>query len=371
MNTKFRTEIVAVKPLWVLISLLVVLSACNHDEPKSPASVQSRALDVITVPQERDSMLPRKPYISLKLESEYVPFEVFVNGAFVTTDLSGTASSETWPINQYLRSGSNQFALLLYTWQLKPGEPATIDPRAKVLVRVLVRDFDQPEGHEYELATVAFDGAEHGKPDATAKSSAPGELDSRQGFERARSHGDVTIGPVGVQEVDIDGKVLITRDISMSLPFPEWAFLRSETSAPTYAFKTEAEIEPHYRELMAAYERVWSLLQARQYTDLIPLFEERSREIDQSTYQPLGSTMERLRASFQTALNDASLELAPIQPTKGTWKYDAGPSGKLRRLSRGAHSAAIIRFVQKNDRRFATGFPIAFRKESGKFIVSR
>jgi len=296
----------------------------------------------------------QKPYLTLSVEADYVPYEVFVNGGFVSTDLTGWAGAETTAINPFVRSGSNQIAVLLYPWHPQPEAAPSFEPRAHLSLHVRVRDLSLPDAPELAVTSLRFEGS---KLDDAAL-SAPGELNG------------ISVGALRVERVDFDGKLLLSFDLGLSLPFPEWAFLRSQPAAPAYTL-SEAEIEPHYTRLLSAYENIWQLLSAKAVDELMPLFAERSREIDIAMYRSEGTTQAKLRESLASAVHDETRSLAPIRPEEGAWKYDVGPSGTLLRLSDGAQSSAIIRFPEKADPRASIGYNIAFRVQGDQLVVAR
>jgi len=296
----------------------------------------------------------QKPYLTLSVEADYVPYEVFVNGGFISTDLTGWTGSEAWPINPWLRSGSNQIALLLYPWHVRPEEAPSFDPQAHLTLRVTLRDLASPATQEVEVLTLELSGAKLDSPKLSAPSG----------------HADFTVGALNSERVDFDGKLLLSLDLGMRLPFPEWAFLRSEPAAPAYTL-SEEQIEPHYQRLLSAYENIWQLLHAKQLDELMPLFAERNHEIDLAMYQAEGTTQAKLRQSLACVLHDETRTLAPIRPEDGAWKYDVGPTGTLLRLSDGAQSSAIIRFPETGDPRASIGYGIAFRKQGDALVVAR
>jgi hypothetical protein len=289
----------------------------------------------------------RKPYLTLKVEADYVPYEVFVNGGFVITDLSGWSGEQSSAINPWLRAGSNEISVLLYPWH-NEDQPASFDPQAHLSLRVTMRDLAESASPQIEVLRIDWNGA---KLNAVADAAD-------------------ALGPLQAERVDSDEKLLLTQAMRMRLPFPEWAFFGSETAAPTYTL-SEQEIEPHYQKLLAAYENIWQLLEAKQIERLMPLFAERSREIDLALFHPEGTTQAKLRESLERAVHDETRSLAPIRPAEGAWKYDVGPSGRLQRLSDGAQSSAIIRFPEKQDPLASIGYGIAFRKQGDDFIVAR
>jgi hypothetical protein len=265
-----------------------------------------------------------------------------------------------------LRSGANQIAILLYPVADPPEE---FRSDAKLVVRLVVQEAGALDKPEREIATLAFQGAGKSLAERTEGSTAAGELDSSRDLERAR-HGDVTIGPMQMRPVDSEGMWLLSRDIELALPFPEWAFLRSESMKPFFEL-TGAETIPASEALIKAYEPIWKLLQARDVGGLLPFFEERSRELDQAMYLSDGTTQAKLKESFERVFSDKTRALAPLRPTKGYWIYDVGPTGVLARLSWGKHGGAILRFRSTEEDGYMTVYPIMFRKQGDRYIVSR
>jgi hypothetical protein len=159
--------------------------------------------------------------------------------------------------------------------------------------------------------------------------------------------------------------------VDLVLRFRPWAFLRSEQLADVYP-RGNAEQRADYPLLFAAYAEIWNKLAGQDVDGLMPLFEERSRENDEAFYLPIGTTQAKLRKQFEQELAEPSRKLGAIAITPKTqWMYDPGPAGKLRRMVFGSRNGAIIRFVDKEDPTYMTQFPISFRKEAGRYIVSR
>lgn len=311
-------------------------------------------------------MLSKKPYLTVKIENNQIPCQVYFNGGFVTVDSNHTVANETWPVNQFARSGDNELAMFVYPTE---GFPTGYNPEASVTVRLLVQEVGKPD-QQHEIATLSFSGAQAGSDAALAASSAEGEFDSTNNLVRVR-HGDVTVGPASVRRLTSDGLLMVRRTISMPLPLPEWAFFRSTSVTPDFELTMETGLKP-YNDLLDAYERIWTLLKRRDLDRLLPMFEERSLEMDQALYQAPGTTQAKLRIAFEEALNNTDRELQPIRPAEDDfWIYQVGSSGKMLRLSWDDLGGTIVRFADKEHPTFATIFPIVFRKQGNDFIVTR
>lgn len=328
---------------------------------RSPLSTPGAA-----TPPEASPMLTGKPYLSIQVDAFHVPFEIFVNSGYITTDGTGATASEKWPINPFLRSGTNEIGVLMYGWA--DGAPGAFEDDAKLTLRVLVKQADSEASQEHELFVIAFNGNATASAVATEGSTVEGSLDSARSFARV-DQGDVELGPVKIRRIPQENVTVLTRSLNLRLPFPEWAFLRSDQQTPTIELN-ESEVDLQHDQLLTAYEEVWSLLASRNLDKLMPLFEERSREIDLALYQESGTTQAKLREAFESALTDSTCALAPVRPKKGGWYYNVAPGGRLARLTNSDHGGAIIRFKYGSSD-FARVFPIMFRKQGSRFIVAR
>lgn len=313
-------------------------------------------------------MLRGQPYLTARIEAEHVLFEVHVNGGFVSTDITGSPASETVPINQFLRSGVNQMSVLVYPFEQDDGS-FKFDAGARLTLTIIAREAgDRADAASFALCSIAFNGADAGTPAAIKASSAAGFLDSSRDFAVV-STGDVRLGPVQIEQARTDGIVVLSRELDLRLPFPEWRFLSSDAEEPTYSLE-EAELTSRYNALFAAYEEIWRAMNARDLGKLLPMFEERSQEIDAAFYLPPGSTQARLKEGFESAFKDRGAKLAPIRTGDGFWHYDVGPGGRLMRLSRGDQGSAILRFTLQSDD-YSRVFPVSFRRKNGRYIVAR
>ena len=68
---------------------------------------------------------------------------------------------------------------------------------------------------------------------------------------------------------------------------------------------------------------------------------------------------------------DTDLELATLDSGDGIWDYSVGSTGQLLALTQGPRASSILRFQVKSDVHFNHVFPVVFRKESDRYIVTR
>jgi len=314
---------------------------------------------------ERLPMLAGSPLLSLRIDIEECAFDVYVNGGLVTRNMEGTLAAEDQPINHWLRSGSNEIEVYMYS---DPGAAQ----KCNVEVGLSVKEDETAPGKTALVLAHSAKGAAAGHP--TEGSSPPGTFDSHRGF-RASDKGDLRVGPArfgnlthgGASSIDVLG-----RTFECHLPFPEWAFFRGEKLKQGWEFKDVAELTPVHNEIMAAYGKLWSLIDKHDAKGFLDACEERSREIDLAYYRRPGETRSKLKKDLEAAMNDPKVALTPvIKPAGKFWRYSVGSKGNLIALTTGSRGSPIIRFEMKDDTPFSLIFPVVFRKECSRYIVTR
>lgn len=279
----------------------------------------------------------------------------------------GAPAHETQPINHWVRSGQNKLEVFIYDEDGRP--PAG----CKVKTSVLVGDANDDKVPETTVLTLAYSGHVPPGGHPTGGSSREGTFDSTHGY-RASDQGDVKVGPPELVRLTGGGSEIqvLSRTFDFHVPFPGWAFFKGEPVKQGWQFKDKQEMTPTYQEIFAAYLKLWTLLQKKDVNGFLDACEERSREMDVAYFKHPGATRAQLRKDLESAVNDPKLDLYPI--TKDPHKfftYAVGSTGKLITLTSGAHFAAILRFPMKDDTPFSMTFPITFRKEGDRFIVTR
>jgi hypothetical protein len=304
-----------------------------------------------------------RPVLSFKVDIDECSFDVFLNGGLVTSNVEGIAH-EDQPINHWVRNGSNEIQLYLY-------KPADEPDNCDVKVALTVSDNDNDETPSASVLVLAHSAKAAAAGTPFRGSSAPGTFDSHHGF-RSSDKGDVRVGPVKLSQ--LTGRAshihVLSRTFDVPLRFPEWAFFRGEKVKQVFEFESKEARRPTYNEILGAYSKVWSFLQKRDVEGFLNACEERSREIDLAYYKTPGETRAALRKQIASAMNDPKYELATLDGP-GFWTYNVGSTGKLIALTQGERSSPIFRYQLKGDTPFSLIFPVVFRKEGDKYIVTR
>jgi hypothetical protein len=240
------------------------------------------------------------------------------------------------------------------------------------MVRLTLKDV----GHENEPESTALAmtySAAAASSGPTRGSSPVGLFDSSSGF-RPSDRGDLKVGPTKLANISgSETKIrVLSRSFDVHLRFPRWAFLDGDKVRTYWEFANPDENKPTYREILGAYRKVWSLLEKRNVNGFLDACEERSRETDLAYYKRPGQTRELLRKNVESAMNDPKFELTRIDDSPGKfWTYTVGSTGRLIALTQGDRASPIIRYVMKDGTPFSLIFPVVFRKEGDRYIITR
>jgi hypothetical protein len=322
----------------------------------------------LTPHQEGHPMLAGKPLFSLRLDIERCAHDVYVNGGLITRNLDGTPAHAEYPVNHWLRSGANDIQIFMMKWE---GDPDECDVKAEINWK---EERGAAGAAPVKLLTLAHDAKLATPADPAPGSSASGTFDARTGSVTTPSTGDLRVTAASVTR--LTGKLahihVLSRSFEVSLPFPEWAFFRGEVQMRATDFESKEARRPVYNELFAAYEKLRDMLARRDVDAFLDACEERSREIDIAYYKRPGDTRASLRRDVESALNNPALELATFDRVdKGMWGYLVGSKGTLVTLYQGNRASTILRFPMKDGSAFSVILPVFFRRENGKYIVTR
>ena len=324
-------------------------------------SGKSKAPPPAAQDQKGLAMVPGKPLFNVRLDIEGCAHDVYVNGGLVTRNLEGTPAHAEYPVNHWLRSGSN---LLQVNMLLPEGEPDTCNVKLELRYK---DDSAPPDAPALTLATLVHDGTTAPANNPTLGSSPSGSFDSRTG-QPATSSADVRVSAATIQPLTpkVPQAHVLSRSVELGLPFPEWAFFRGEVQRPDWDYESKEARQPVYGALLETYQSLHDLLAKGDIDAFVDACEERSREMDIAYYQPSGTSREALRSQVASAIANSKFELESIRKNPGKyWGYLVGPQGTLVALTQGTRASALLSFQRKGEE-LAIVLPTFFRKEQGK-----
>lgn len=302
-------------------------------------------------------ILQNQPLFELKIKSFGVSYGALINGNYVQIQFDPESKEDLkLPINHYFTSGKNQIGI-----KVMPNEEGEdFNPSSYVELTLTTRSFGSDI--TYPLLTMSFHGS---KPPMAQPPERGISLEAQAPFNPSNK-GSIEIEDILVSPMqDFNGGLAITQNISIPSSLPRWKFLDSE-DIPLPTSLSDSEWEAARLELFKEYMNIHNALITKDIARIAKLFEERSNEMDQAFYEPSGTTQKQLIATLTETVTDNELTLASIEPDILGFAYTE--SSKLRELTRGDNGAAITYEYKDGGSR---GFPIIFRRENGKWIITR
>jgi hypothetical protein len=360
---------------WAVLSSSACQGTPRTEPAQAPPASQAPAVSEAALPIEKKaedaltaipSAIPGKPIFDVRLDIEGCPHDVYVNGGLVERNLAPNAAHIEYQINHYLRSGSNELEVQLIRMSDEPVE-------CDVKVALRWRDESAPaDVTPVTLLTLVHDAKTAPANDATLGSSPSGTFDPMTGLPREGGALHVSAATLAPLAPAAESVRVLRRSFELPLSFPEWAYLRSDRMTLEHEFQNEQQQTVAYEALLARYNELHALLEKGDLDAFIDACEERSREIDIAYYKAPGSTRRALDRDLKKAMADQDFELADLYRKPGKpWGYFVGSQGTLAMLYQGFRASTIFRYQMKDGTAFSLVFPVMFRKEGSKFIVTR
>lgn len=317
------------------------------------------------------TVLTEKPFFEVKWTVSNLSYYVCINDMIVkcniTDAVEGTMTTSL-PVNHYMKSGENRLSI----WALPEGSDRPIESGQSIAAELWVRSANPEIEGSYKIASVHCDGEESLCFDEEQLPK-PERLSSTNEFLPAED-GDILIKHQ-VPEV-LDAYVEETAKgyevgVMVEVPnvLPRWGFFDSE-GFDFVDDMTDAEFEQFERSLLAEYMKVQDALAdgSEEAIDAImPMFEERSREVEQALYLKPGSMQRLLREDLIAAGNKEKFELVNLRYESCNIRFEQ--NDRIISLQRLGEDAAI----GVNYKAFTgcQNFDIYFRRQNGKWIICR
>jgi len=302
--------------------------------------------------------LQNKPVFELKFEGFGCIYLLEVNGVTVFTQANeqGKISSRL-PINHYMKPNNNTFKISTWT-----DESGFLNPNAYVKVELIVSDHDTPH-KEFSLGTISFDNSKNEDEEKYVNSS----LSGRYSPEKAFNHDDT--GQLEVFDIvfNKDEDLLeYSRRFNIPSSIPLWAFFSSD-DLPDYDSMSDEEYYQKMDEFLVEYLKVQDAIKNNNIASILPMFEERNKELDAAFYNPQGTLSMKIKTALIDAANDTSAEL--VELNKDVLNFSRADNKKLVSLTRSDNSAAVGLDYKKIEGSYS--FDMIFRMQDGKWILTR
>ena len=300
------------------------------------------------------SILNKKPVFTINFHATGARYRLYLNGVLIERQGSSQGqNSYEIPVNHWMRSGENKLDLTVY-----PNEEGeNIPPGSQIKALLQVRDFGEQEN--YTLGGFAFSGANY--KEAVLDESYQRDVESFTTVEA----GGISVSELGMMENSpYDGarKYSLTFEIPSNLTL--WEFFNSE-NVPDFMVVTDEEYGKLRLELYEVLRKIQDHLEQGKVDEIMPLFAERNRETDLAFYKEEGQTERELHSDFTNDIPTLNM----IDLDERSSAYESEENLKLTSSFRADRTNAISGNLKSGPGNLS--FPIMFRKQDGKWIITR
>jgi hypothetical protein len=300
------------------------------------------------------SILNQKPVFTINFHATGARYRLYLNGVLVERQGSSQGqNSFEIPVNHWMRSGKNTLDLTVY-----PNEEGEdIPPSSQIKALLQVRNFGEQENHT--LGGFTFSGANY--KNAVLDKAYHRDIERFITVET----GGITVSELGmIEDTPYDGarKYALTLEIPSDLPL--WAFFESN-DVPDLDVISDKEYDEVSDELYVVLSNLQNNLEQGKVDEIMPLFAERNRETDLAFYKEEGQTERELHSDFTNDIPTLNM----INLGQMSAGYESESNLKLASNFRNDRKNSISGNLKSGPGNLS--FPIMFRKEDGKWIITR
>src|SRR5690625_598140 len=318
------------------------------------------AVSVTNAESDSMSVLNHKPLFNLNMEAADARYFIYINGVVVYKEYHSHGQiSMTLPVNHWMHPSENTMAIEVF-----PEYDGTVRKSARLKVDLQVHSEDVA-GPRHTIATLDFQQSYADEETPTKDSSPQGRFNSVNGFELS-DDGDVWVSEISAHPVaEYEGTVIYQRELKIPSALPLWAFFNSD-DLPDYDAMSDDDYYAIRDDLYKSYKHIENAMKNGDIDSILPLFSERSSEIDAAFYFEPGTTQQTLRRSMERIVTSDEHTLLELRPANVIITPEE--NRKLVSLTREAETAAIVYNITGGG---SERFHLIFRKQDGEWILTR
>lgn len=196
----------------------------------------------------------QEPVFKVEVDGAACRFEVLVNDVPVLVNTTGLPMRVPIPVSEWMVSGENELSVRVRPPPVRDDdgtelyEKEAFDPHeSSLVVSLTVKKNKAPLTERRTITTIRFvAGLAIAPADGTETSSPAGRLDSTRDFASVdEGEGDIEISPLYAFADDETKLLVVSRDITLPVPFPRWRWLDGEPIPDDG--ETEAQLLGEYR----------------------------------------------------------------------------------------------------------------------------
>ena len=322
-------------------------------------------LNGMPINSQGSTVLMDKPYFSMTLDMNACAGFLLLNGELLYGAAMMPIKFDT-PVNHLIRKGDNELRMILAPVN-EQGQMGDFAKTMRCSMTLKVRPSGTSLDDNVTVTALSFTAKD---PTGIEGNTPEGKLDSKKGFVPAKN-GDVKIGKVNKEPFQIG--TIVTRTIALpAIGLPEWKFFKSDDITSLSAPDIDGQMDDQTREnlkkeILPIYRKIWSALEARDLKAVLPLYEERNKEIDAAFFKKPGETGQRLAKELQEKASDTTIKLFPI--TEDNVVVRVSDNNKLVKLTQN-NDKALICFTDPVNH-VGYYYDLILRKSGNKWIITR
>ncbi|VUD69415.1 hypothetical protein TDB9533_04782 [Thalassocella blandensis] len=306
-----------------------------------------------------------KPSYFVKLNMTNCPRMIVVNGIEIEQDFEGSSNYSEYPINHYIKNGENKFELLVGE---KDYMEDTTTTSSQCSAEIRVRGSVRGEKVDYKITDITYtpNYTENIKDLYKKSASAGSFIFSKENTVLGASHeSDFAVSEISLGEIYFDGVgATFGRTFTVSVPFGRWAFFDADQ---TFEIPYEEKYEDYKSAVAKLVVDLEKVFDSRDVNKILPLFESRSKEIDDAFYKQKGETQMELKKSLEFVFqNDFPLKAFDESTMELVISYD----GRLATLVDAGNMIGTIYFRDTEAETY-TSYTVYWMKKDGKWIIAR
>lgn len=291
----------------------------------------------------------------MKIHGFGTRYRVQVNGVEVFRENSSASQVTTnIPLNQWMKAGENDLKLIV----LPSKKNTAINEDSEVNAELFIHN-DGIEDQQYRIGGFNFKGLGH-----IPKSDLLGYSLDAESFKHD-DEGEVIAKNIEIdQDTVFDGVIEYKQILTIPNNLPLWAFFNSD-DVPNEPELSEEEFWALSAELRDYLKIIQDKIIIGNIDEVMSIFEERNNELDKAFYYTSGVMEAKLRDSFKVDI----LQLNMLEIEGRDVAYVSEENPKLASLLRNRRGAAMAgNYINSQG---SIEFPIMFRKQDGKWIITR
>jgi len=312
----------------------------------------------------KESVLQGKPIFKLEVSATGAAYQINVNGVGVMREYY--PDSQVFvelPINQFMHPENNEFQ-----YMITPPGGSDISTSAFVNVTLLIKDSND-ENVLYRLPLLMFSGKELSEENEMTKSISSGSYLLAKDNTISKGDGPIEIDDISknnmLKRIKNKNTLIYTRKVKIPNSLPLWSFFKSDL-LPNYYEMSDEEYYPLLNELFLEYDKFQNALASGDINFILKMANERSREGDLAFYNKSGVMEGKLNDVILDRLNNPEWKLSRTKPEDVSILLEDNMKLVSLTLDEASNSIGFV-----NSEGAFSSFPLIFRRENGKWILTR